>query len=80
LQTIIEVLVAFTENVLLPLLHNILWRMLFIFSFLIKPLGTQFAPPIFLFTKQVSYQQNFNILIKQKKKTNKLQLFTTVLL
>jgi len=78
LQTIIEVLVAFTENALLLLLRNILWSTLLIFPFLFKTLGTQFAPPpIFLFTKPISYQQNFNTLNKQKYK---LQLFTTMLL
>jgi len=76
LQTIIEVLVAFTENALLLLLRNILWSTLLIFPFLFKTLGTQFAPPIFLFTKPVSYQQKFNTLTKQKK----LQLFATMLL
>jgi hypothetical protein len=93
LQTAIEVLMvftnlhvltftnfSFTENALLPLLHNILWSMLFIFPFLLKTLGTQFAPPIFLFTMPISYQQNFNTINKQKKKKNKLQLFATILL
>jgi len=50
LQTIIEVLVAFTENALLLLLRNILWSTLLIFPFLFKTLGTQFAPPnIFIY-------------------------------
>jgi len=47
--------------------------MLLIFPFLIKTLGTQFAPPpIFLFTMPISYQQNFNTLYKQKKKKKQI--------
>jgi len=49
LQTIIEVLVAFTENALLLLLRNILWSTLLIFPFLFKTLGTQFAPPQYFY-------------------------------
>ncbi|PIQ09331.1 MAG: hypothetical protein COW71_07055 [Ignavibacteriales bacterium CG18_big_fil_WC_8_21_14_2_50_31_20] len=55
--------------------ENVLIYLHLTLAFLLKTLGTQFAaPPIFLFTMPISYQQNFNILTKQKYNYNFLQL------
>jgi len=61
--------------------ENILFFLHLALAFLLKTLGTQFAPPHFYFapftlkTKPINYQHNFNTLIQQSK----LQYFTIIL-
>lgn len=65
--------------------ENVLFFLHLTLAFLLKTLGTLFAPPHFYFTtfslktKPINYQQKFNTLNKKKHNSKKLYGFKIIL-